>query len=401
MSKRIIITHVTLKNNKTYLMYAEYDEKDMTFVRMTDLTDTPVLNNIYIGRVSGISKNLEAAFVEINKETACFYPMRQQQKPVFTQKQGNKALCIGDEMIVQVTKESMKTKPPVVSSNLNLTGDYLVLTTENTRLGISRKLKPEEKERMERLFTPHMSEAYGIVVRTNAVNVSDDILLSELDQLHAEYQRMLETAPHKTTYSLLRKAEPEYMTWVKGLNMEETDKITTDIPEVYDTLCDFFRKRNEPHADKLVHYQDAMVSLATVYSVSHQLDRAISTRVWLPSGAYLLIEPTEALTVIDVNTGKNVTKKSREDMIFQVNLEAAREIARQLILRNLSGIILVDFIDMTSKEHQETLLKELKRTLKADKVPCTLVDMTKLGLVELTRKKVQKSLSEQIGSRER
>ena len=139
-----------------------------------------------------------------------------------------------------------------------------------------------------------------------------------------------------------------------------------------------------------------MVSLSTLYSLKHELDRVLEKKVWLPSGGYLVIEPTEALTVIDVNSGKNIKKKQKEEMILSINTEAAVEIARQLVLRNISGIIVIDFIDMEQKEHQEKLLHVLRMEIKKDKIPTTLVDITRLGLVELTRKRVQKSLKEQL-----
>ena len=149
-------------------------------------------------------------------------------------------------------------------------------------------------------------------------------------------------------------------------------------------------------AEKLHLYTDTQVSLFALYSLTHELERALHRQVWLPSGAYLVIDPTEALTVIDVNSGKNIKKKSREELVFSVNVEAAHEIARQLILRNISGICIIDFIDMKEKEHREELMHILRMDLKKDKVPATLVDITRLGLVELTRKKVQKSLKEQL-----
>ena len=148
--------------------------------------------------------------------------------------------------------------------------------------------------------------------------------------------------------------------------------------------------------EKLCLYVDKMVSLGALNNIKRELARALDTKVWLPSGGYLVIEPTEALTVIDVNSGRNQKKLEREELFFQTNVEAAKEIAAQLILRNISGICIIDFIDMKEKSRQEELMHILRMELKKDKIPATLVDITRLGLVELTRKKVQKSLREQL-----
>ena len=192
----------------------------------------------------------------------------------------------------------------------------------------------------------------------------------------------------------MREAPPFYLQFLKNRNLTEVQKITTDIPSVHEVLLQHLQDTKE--AEKLHLYTDTQVSLFALYSLTHELERALHRQVWLPSGAYLVIDPTEALTVIDVNSGKNIKKKAREELVFSVNVEAAHEIARQLILRNISGICIIDFIDMKEKEHREELMHILRMDLKKDKVPATLVDITRLGLVELTRKKVQKSLKEQL-----
>ena len=178
--------------------------------------------------------------------------------------------------------------------------------------------------------------------------------------------------------------------------MAETEKITTDKPEIYKRLQKYLSEHQPQDMEKLCLYVDKMVSLGALNNIKRELARALDTKVWLPSGGYLVIEPTEALTVIDVNSGRNQKKLEREELFFQTNVEAAKEIAAQLILRNISGICIIDFIDMKEKSRQEELMHILRMELKKDKIPATLVDITRLGLVELTRKKVQKSLREQL-----
>lgn len=323
-----------------------------------------------------------------------FLPLEEAKNAVFTKKNGKKDLCIGDELLVEVTREKQKNKPASVSANLNFSGKYLILTTGNHLLGISKKLHATERERLQALLKDQITDTFGIVVRTAAKDASDEEILKELEMLTKQCHACLQGAMHRTAFTRLREAPPFYLQFLKNRNLTEVQKITTDIPSVHEVLLQHLQDTKE--AEKLHLYTDTQVSLFALYSLTHELERALHRQVWLPSGAYLVIDPTEALTVIDVNSGKNIKKKSREELVFSVNVEAAHEIARQLILRNISGICIIDFIDMKEKEHREELMHILRMDLKKDKVPATLVDITRLGLVELTRKKVQKSLKEQL-----
>lgn len=400
MAERIIITREILKkekNQQEYLICAKYDEKRMTQVHLEQESDKHILGNIYIGRVVNLVENLQAAFIEIEKGFACFYPLSQLKNPFFTKKNGSRPLSIGDELLVEVIKERIKTKPPMVSTNLNFPGKYLALTTGNQVLGISRKLQAEDRNRLKKLLEPHLSsEDFGVVIRTKAKDAKEEEILAELEMLKKARRELLERAKHLTAFSLLRTAEPYYLSFIRGLQLSQVEKITTDIPQVHEALEAYFKECEPLEIQKLHLYEDSMVSLSALYSLKHELGCVLEKKVWLPSGGYLVIEPTEALTVIDVNSGRDLRKKSKEEMIFATNLEAAKEIGRQLILRNISGICVIDFIDMESKEHQEKLLYTLRMEIKKDKIPTTLVDITRLGLVELTRKRVEKSLREQL-----
>ncbi len=396
MSKRIIITKAPLKEGwgQKFFLAAAFDEKRMTQIQVEAVSKSSILGNIYIGRVENIATNIQAAFVNIAKGVSCFLPLEEAKNAVFTKKNGKKDLCIGDELLVEVTREKQKNKPASVSANLNFSGKYLILTTGNHLLGISKKLHATERERLQALLKDQITDTFGIVVRTAAKDASDEEILKELEMLTKQCHACLQGAMHRTAFTRLREAPPFYLQFLKNRNLTEVQKITTDIPSVHEVLLQHLQDTKE--AEKLHLYTDTQVSLFALYSLTHELERALHRQVWLPSGAYLVIDPTEALTVIDVNSGKNIKKKSREELVFSVNVEAAHEIARQLILRNISGICIIDFIDMKEKEHREELMHILRMDLKKDKVPATLVDITRLGLVELTRKKVQKSLKEQL-----
>ena len=396
MSKRIIITKAPLKEGwgQKFFLAAAFDEKRMTQIQVEAVSKSSILGNIYIGRVENIATNIQAAFVNIAKGVSCFLPLEEAKNAVFTKKNGKKDLCIGDELLVEVTREKQKNKPASVSANLNFSGKYLILTTGNHLLGISKKLHATERERLQALLKDQITDTFGIVVRTAAKDASDEEILKELEMLTKQCHACLQGAMHRTAFTRLREAPPFYLQFLKNRNLTEVQKITTDIPSVHEVLLQHLQDTKE--AEKLHLYTDTQVSLFALYSLTHELERALHRQVWLPSGAYLVIDPTEALTVIDVNSGKNIKKKAREELVFSVNVEAAHEIARQLILRNISGICIIDFIDMKEKEHREELMHILRMDLKKDKVPATLVDITRLGLVELTRKKVQKSLKEQL-----
>ncbi len=396
LSERIIITKAPLKEGwgQEFFLAAAFDEKRMTQIQVEAVSKSSILGNIYIGRVENIATNIQAAFVNIAKGVSCFLPLEEAKNAVFTKKNGKKDLCIGDELLVEVTREKQKNKPASVSANLNFSGKYLILTTGNHLLGISKKLHATERERLQALLKDQITDTFGIVVRTAAKDASDEEILKELEMLTKQCHACLQGAMHRTAFTRLREAPPFYLQFLKNRNLTEVQKITTDIPSVHEVLLQHLQDTKE--AEKLHLYTDTQVSLFALYSLTHELERALHRQVWLPSGAYLVIDPTEALTVIDVNSGKNIKKKSREELVFSVNVEAAHEIARQLILRNISGICIIDFIDMKEKEHREELMHILRMDLKKDKVPATLVDITRLGLVELTRKKVQKSLKEQL-----
>ena len=396
LSERIIITKAPLKEGwgQEFFLAAAFDEKRMTQIQVEAVSKSSILGNIYIGRVENIAQNIQAAFVDIAKGVSCFLPLEEAKNAVFTKKNGKKDLCIGDELLVEVTREKQKNKPASVSANLNFSGKYLILTTGNHLLGISKKLHATERERLQALLKDQITDTFGIVVRTAAKDASDEEILKELEMLTKQCHACLQGAMHRTAFTRLREAPPFYLQFLKNRNLTEVQKITTDIPSVHEVLLQHLQDTKE--AEKLHLYTDTQVSLFALYSLTHELERALHRQVWLPSGAYLVIDPTEALTVIDVNSGKNIKKKSREELVFSVNVEAAHEIARQLILRNISGICISDFIDMKEKEHREELMHILRMDLKKDKVPATLVDITRLGLVELTRKKVQKSLKEQL-----
>ena len=210
------------------------------------------------------------------------------------------------------------------------------------------------------------------------------------------YLKLSKEASCRTCYSCIYRALPGYIAAIRDSYSGTLDGIVTDIPAYYEELKDYLEEYQAEDADKLTLYEDKLLPLSKLYSLDSALEHALNKHVWLKSGGYLVIEPTEAMVVIDVNTGKYSGKKKMQDTICRINMEAADEIGRQLRLRNLSGIILIDFIDMEREEDREMLMRHLGDVVSKDPVKTTVVDMTRLNLVEVTRKKVRKPLYEQI-----
>ena len=402
MSRRFVITRFEYKG-KTPLLCAVFEEHKMLEVQCIP-EDAPaqILNNIYVARVSQVVKNIGAAFVEIEKGRKCFLPLSDLKNPVFVKRITDKQLLSqGDELLVQVVREAVKTKEPQVTTNLSLAGLYSVVTSGEKRLGISGKIDTKKRQALRECVQAVCDQQFGVIVRTNAAELSEahsDVLLEEIQELQEQLKSLITYAPYRSIYSVLYAAPPEYIRILQNQRFDELSEVVTDDPDIFRELKIFSDEHPSMElSTKLRLYDDAQLDLHKLYSIQVQVDRALQKKVWLKSGANLLIEPTEAMTVIDVNSSKNIKKKLPEEQHLQVNLEAAAEIAYQLRLRNISGIIIIDFIDMASAENKETLLETMRALVKSDPLKTEVIDLTRLGLMELTRKKTRRPLHEQLG----
>lgn len=414
---RYVITKGHIKGQE-YRISALYDSNRKMIEAFPErLADeqTAILGNIYVGRVENVVKNLNAAFIKISPEQNCYLSLEDLKNPVFTKKLSEKkTLAAGEELLVQVSREALKTKEPAVTTNLTLTGKYAVLTGGNHRLGVSNKLPKDIRKHYQELLIGQESANCGFIVRTNAAEVSDEAVLAEIADLKQTYEKLVETARFKTCYSLLYKNEPTCLKHLSDLRQDSLEEIVTDDRQIFEEICAKYHIPSEKLVTggsvpvpvnevltetgvKLRYHDDTSFSLSALYGISTSLEDALKERVWLKSGAYLVIQSTEALTVVDVNTGKNIAKKDMQENFLKVNKEAAVETARQLRLRNVSGIVVVDFMNLTSKEAEAELMSTFRAELRKDPIPTQLVDITKLGLVEVTRKKVRKPLREILG----
>lgn len=397
MGKIIIIR----KDNKIILFLME-DKRPSLIAGIEKPEKENILGNIYLAKVKDVIPAMNGAFLSISKEQTVFLPLTGQSLLASGGKyQEDGILRQGDEVVVQIAGEAVKTKPPVATGKLTLTGQYVVAGYFGHGITFSKKLSYEAKEKIKKeiLSSEMLSQGifsqefrrknYHFTVRTNAGELTDPApLFQEMQKFIDVFDGITDTWQHRTCFSCLYRTESELVQKIQGIPLSSYEEIVTDDDEIYHFLKETFQ------GSMLRLYQDDMLSLASLYSLETHLKEALAKKVWLPSGGYLVIEPTEAMVVIDVNTGKGSKGKSRENIYLKINLEAAKEIARQLRIRNYSGMIMVDFINMESDEDNKTLLESLDRWLKEDRIYTRLVDMTALGIVEITRKKVSRPLAE-------
>ena len=398
MSK-LIITQMDIREIPCMVCTLEEEGKSME-LRLEPVGQKSILGNIYMAQVENIAANIQAAFVQILPGVRCYLPLEDAKQAIFCagRKEGI-PLRAGDEILVQVNRDAMKGKLPAVTANLNFTGKYLVLTTGDKKFGLSQKLSREDRSRLSKWMEEEISrpdKEYGVIVRTNAADATKEELQKELEFLKRQYEKVVVRGKNRTCFSLLYETESFYLNAVRDASSRSLEEIVTDIPEAYHKIQSYLEEFSPEEKGKLRLYQDKLLPLYKLYRIETAIKEICSERIWLNSGGFLVIQQTEAFVSIDVNSGKFTGKKKAQETYRKINLEAAQEIARQLRLRNLSGIILVDFINMENPDHQEELFHVLQKFLKKDSVRCKAIDITPLHILEMTRKKVRRPVIEDI-----
>lgn len=395
MNHRLI---TTIEKDTIYC--ALLDEKDQLIeIHPEQAHSHSSIGDIYIGKISNVVGGIHATFVNIGQEKDVFLQIEEGQHFIYTNmKPSNELPKIGDELLIQITKESYLSKAPTATSMINLTGRYAVLTYKKNYVGISTKIKSvAERSRLKKIFIQGLSEDYGFIIRTNASEVSEEDLIKEKEQLISTFNKLIENAKYRKSMQCIYKEPQNHIRLIRDLYKNNLEQYIFDDDELYQSALEYFNDtiyEDLPSRFKL--HQDDKHNLFMLLGLGAKIEKALYEKVWLNSGANLFIQLTEALVVIDVNTSKSVGKKNFEETVFSINLEAAKEIARQIRLRNLSGIIIVDFIDMQDDNHKESLLATLSVLFLEDRIKTTVVDMTPLGLVEITRKKSDKNIYEKF-----
>lgn len=355
-----------------------------------------ILGNIYVGQVEKVVKNINAAFIKISPSQTCYYGLKENSDILFTTQKHGGNLVAGDQLLVQVSKDAVKEKQPGVTTNLSFTGKYLVLTSGKKGIGYSGKINREDKVKLSKWLVDEIGDEYGIVVRTNAADAEKKDFLQELSYLKERYHKVATLGRSRTCFSLLEECPPFYITNLRDTYNNLMDEIVTDIPQLYDKIYAYLKAYQPEDIDKLRMYDDPFYPLIKLYGIEKKFSELCQEKVWLKSGGFLVIQNTEAFVCIDVNTGKFTEKKKAEETYRKINLEAAKEIAVQLRARNLSGIILIDFINMSNPDHIDELLHVLQKHLRKDSVQALVHDMTKLNIVEVTRQKGARPLHEEM-----
>lgn len=393
MNSKLILT---TKENR--IISSLIEDNEFVQLRVDSMDTDSILGNIYVGKVKNIVKNINAAFIEIANGVMCYYSLEENKNPIYVKEKKTDKIVMGDEILIQIEKENIKTKAPVATCHLNFTGKYVVLTHGKTKIGVSSKITSDkEKKRLKEILYSYKNDEYGFIIRTNAEGASEDVIRGEIEVLIKMYEDITQFGVHRSAFSLVHKTPAAYLCDIRDGYANALTEIITDDQVIYTQIKEYLEKYQQEDLNKLRFYDDNQIKLSALYNIEKRLEEATREHVWLKSGAYLVIQHTEAFNVIDVNTGKAIAgKKKAQETFLKINLEAAREAARQIRLRNLSGIIIIDFIDLLDKKDQEILMKELTQLFKKDPVKTTVVDITALNLVEITRKKVRKPLHEQL-----
>lgn len=368
MSNILVVSKVRNK-----IIGFQFEENKLS--RIYNLENKSLVGNIYVGYVKDIVKNLNAAFVEIDGESKGFLSLKNYPHKI---KQG-------DKILVQVAGDKVKTKDYFLTWKLNISVGSVILTVGNNNFSISKKIDDSLlREQYKNSFSHFCTDEYGFILRTNAQSKDLKNLENNINEAIEIYNQTVNKFNFLKAKTLVYKKDKQ-LEVLEDFVLKKDGMVITDVEQIYESL---------KAADICASFNDEKkINLINKYSLEKHLQNSLNRHVWLKSGGYLIIEHTEAMTVIDVNTGKADFKSNRDKTIQKINEEAAKEIARQLQIRNISGTIIVDFIGSDELKNGN-LIAVMRQEVKKDYVSCSVVDITKLGLMEITRKKQEQPLYE-------
>jgi ribonuclease E len=378
---------------------------------------TQIHGNIYLGKVQNVLPGMEAAFVDIGTpKNAVLYRGDVQYDPEDVDEKGpgkggkagggggkdgariEQLLRAGQTVLCQVTKNPIGTKGARLTQEVSLAGRFVVLLPGSSTYGISKRLPDDERRRLRRILDEVRSEDHGLIVRTAAEGATPEELRRDFERLQRQWEQIDRLAARSPAPALLYREPPLAVRVIREEFNKDYRGVIIDDPDLFHDVHDYVSSLIPELADRVELYDDPGLPLFERQHVHEQLHKALDRKVWLPSGGSLIIERTEALTVIDVNTGKNVGSSSLEETVYRNNLEAATEIAHQLRLRDIGGIIVIDFIDMEVRKNRDEVLRCFKDALARDKTRTQVFDISELGLVEMTRKRVSEGLVESFST---
>ncbi|MBZ9557202.1 MULTISPECIES: ribonuclease G [unclassified Modicisalibacter] len=363
-----------------------------------------IVGNIYKGRVARVLPGMQAAFIDIGLERAAFIHANEvmpPNTPADEQVSISQLLHQGQPLVVQVTKDPIGSKGARLTTHLSVPSRYLVYMPDSPHTGVSQRIEDDaERERLRALVETCLDEfdqgvPGGFIIRTAAEGVGSEELLTDMQFLRRLWRKVEERKVTAAAPSRIYDDLPLFIRTLRDVMRDDIEKVRIDSRENYHKLIEF-AEEFMPDVVERIEYYPGERPIFDLFSVEDEIHKALGRKVQLKSGGYLVIDQTEAMTTIDVNTGGYVGHRNLEETIFKTNLEAATAIARQLRLRNLGGIIIIDFIDMEDSEHQRQVLRVLEKSLERDHAKNKLTGVTELGLVQLTRKRTRESLEQTL-----
>ncbi|CAN5797845.1 hypothetical protein BH24ACT3_BH24ACT3_15440 [soil metagenome] len=358
--------------------------------------------NVYLSRVQNVLPGMDAAFINIGTpKNAVLYRGDVHYDPEDVESGGaepriEQILKARQSIICQVTKNPISTKGARLTQEVSLPGRFVVLIPNSTTYGISKRLADDERKRLRAILDKARPPGHGIIVRTAAEGVTAEEIERDVARLVRQWEGIAALAKKSTAPALLYTEPDMAVRVIREEFNKDYRTVVIDDPGLFEEVRDYVAGISPALAGRVEYYDPATEALPLLerHRIHEQLHKALDRKVWLPSGGSLIIEHTEALTVIDVNTGKNVGTSSLEETVFKNNLEAATEIARQLRLRDIGGIIVIDFIDMEAKANRDSVIRTFRDALARDKTRTQVFDISELGLVEMTRKRIGEGLLE-------
>ena len=360
---------------------------------------TSIDGNIYLGKVQNVLPGMEAAFVDISTpKNGVLYRgdvTFDEGEVEEAQPKIERLLKNGQPVLVQVTKNPIGAKGARLTQEVSLAGRFVVMVPGQPQTyGISKRLPDDERKRLRKVLEGIRPESAGLIVRTAAEGATPDELERDLARLQNQWEQISALAARSKPAKLLYQEPPLVVRVIREEFTKEYRSIVINDRAMYDDVKAYVEAIAPELAERVEFYDDPHLPVFERFHIHEQLHKALDRKVWLPSGGSLIIERTEALTVIDVNTGKNVGKSNLEETVYRNNLEAADEIARQLRLRDIGGIIVIDFIDMEIRKNRDEVIKTFRDALARDKTRTQVFDISELGLVEMTRKRISEGLVE-------
>ena len=406
MRKEIIINST---NEDTRIALLEKGKLVELFVERPD--KERMVGDIYKGRVRRVVKGMQAAFIDIGFEQDAFLhfsDMGSNINQLFADieeeslEEGNgkgkehieppDLLRNGQEIVVQIIKEPISSKGPRVTTELTIPGRFLVLVPNQRRIGISRKIASrQERRRLRMLARKLLPKNFGLIVRTVAEGKDENIIKQDLQKLLKEWNRIQTLIQSTKPPMLLFQDLGMASSVIRDLFTSDVDRVVVDSRKMYREIVRYLKEVGSELVER-VEYFKSKKPIFDVFRIEEDIQRSLQKKVTMPNGSYIFIEHTEALTVVDVNSGRYFGKKDHERNSLKINLEAAREIARQLRLRDVGGLIVIDFIDMEQEENKQKVLNELRKEFARDRAVSRIGDISRFGLVEMTRQRIRPSL---------